>query len=185
MADYTQKAILQTFEDMLKEMPFDKITVSAIVSRCEISSNTFYYHYRDIYNLLDIWLNNKKKSVFASLSPEHDWYDTLKSILHKMQDNPQVVYHVFNSITRETFEKFIFNSAEPFFYQLIKEQAKNMDVNDDILNTIAGFYCYSLLGFIIKFIWNRMDAPIESSVECLHVIFDGMAEHIIGNSLKH
>ena len=50
MANYTQRAIIQTFQDMLKEMPFDKITVSAIVARCDISSNTFYYHYHDIYD---------------------------------------------------------------------------------------------------------------------------------------
>lgn len=57
MANYTQRAIIQTFQDMLKEMPFDKITVSAIVARCDISSNTFYYHYHDIYDLLDTWLH--------------------------------------------------------------------------------------------------------------------------------
>ena len=60
MAQYTQKAIIQTFQDMLRKMPFDKITVSAIVSSCQISSNTFYYHYRDIYDLLDTWLVIKK-----------------------------------------------------------------------------------------------------------------------------
>ena len=43
MANYTLKAIVLTFEEMLMELPFDKITVSAIVSKCGISSNTFYY----------------------------------------------------------------------------------------------------------------------------------------------
>ena len=59
MAQYTQKAIIETFEKMLIEMPFDKITVSALVRRCEISSNTFYYHYSDIYDLLDVWLRGE------------------------------------------------------------------------------------------------------------------------------
>ena len=54
MALYTKKAIMRTFQQMLEEMPFDKITVSALVRRCEISSNTFYYHYQDIYALLDV-----------------------------------------------------------------------------------------------------------------------------------
>ena len=59
MALYTQKAILRTFQQMLEEMPFDKITVSALVRRCEISSNTFYYHYQDIYALLEVWLKER------------------------------------------------------------------------------------------------------------------------------
>lgn len=61
MANYTKKAILATFESMLNDMPFEKITVSAIVAKCEISSNTFYYHYRDIYGLLEAWLEGKER----------------------------------------------------------------------------------------------------------------------------
>lgn len=39
MAQFTQKAIVNTFQDMLEEMPFDKITVSAIVKRCSAVSS--------------------------------------------------------------------------------------------------------------------------------------------------
>ena len=53
MALYTKKLIMTTFQEMLAEMPFDKITVSALVKRAEGSPNTFYYHYQDIYALLD------------------------------------------------------------------------------------------------------------------------------------
>ena len=62
-----KKAILQTFREMLEKMPFDKITVSAIVANCEISSNTFYYHYRDIYDMLDTWLVVKKEKYIGNL----------------------------------------------------------------------------------------------------------------------
>lgn len=55
MALYTKKLILATFREMLSESPFDKITVAALVKRAGISPNTFYYHYQDIYGLLDAW----------------------------------------------------------------------------------------------------------------------------------
>ena len=47
MANYTEKAIFRAFEELLEEKPFDKITVSAIVSKSEVSANTFYYHFQD------------------------------------------------------------------------------------------------------------------------------------------
>ncbi len=37
MPNYTRKAILDEFEAMLKKMPFNKITVTAIVAKTEIS----------------------------------------------------------------------------------------------------------------------------------------------------
>lgn len=45
MALYTKKMIMTTFGEMLEEMPFDKITVAALVKRAGVSPNTFYYHY--------------------------------------------------------------------------------------------------------------------------------------------
>lgn len=53
MANYTQKLIIETFEDMPKRMPLEKITVTALIKECNIGRNTFYYHYEDIYVLLD------------------------------------------------------------------------------------------------------------------------------------
>lgn len=50
-----KKLIMSTFQEMLEELPFDKITVAALVKRAGISPNTFYYHYQDIYALLNAW----------------------------------------------------------------------------------------------------------------------------------
>ena len=55
MANHTKRIILEEFQCMLREMPFDKITVSALVKRCEISPNTFYYHYQDIIIIIRIF----------------------------------------------------------------------------------------------------------------------------------
>ena len=64
MAHYTEKAIISSFQEMLEEMPFDKITVTALTKRSDISPNTFYYHYQDIYALLDYWLGLRLDSFF-------------------------------------------------------------------------------------------------------------------------
>lgn len=53
MARFTRKAIIQTFREMLEKSPLDKITVTNIIERCGINRNTFYYYFRDIYDLLD------------------------------------------------------------------------------------------------------------------------------------
>ena len=57
MANFTQDAILKTFGDLLEALPFEKITVSTLIRECNISRNTFYYHYPDIYALLDDWIS--------------------------------------------------------------------------------------------------------------------------------
>jgi AcrR family transcriptional regulator len=175
MANFTEKAILQTFQDMLEEMSFDKVTVSALVSRCEISSNTFYYHYRDIYGLLDAWLNMQKEALCSSSDA---WDVTLKRIMHRMQDNPRIVFHVFDSITRDRVEKYIFSTEEEAVYIFVRKQTEGMPVKDEMVKSVSNVCCYSLLGFVLKFVWVRMDMDVDSSVDRLHSIIGGMIGHI-------
>lgn len=179
MANFTRKAILQTFEEMLNEMYFDKITVSALVARCGISSNTFYYHFRDIYDLLDTWLTEQKNSFLVETEAMQDWNARLKVFLQKLQEKSKVVYHIFDSISRERMERFVFGSVETMFYESVKRRAKEMDVPDEIVKGVSGFYCYSFLGFLIKYIWEGMTVDISDAVDSLSLIFNGVLEYIL------
>lgn len=182
MTTYTQKAILETFEEMLGEMPFDKITVSALVARCDISPNTFYYHYRDIFDLLNAWVNSVQSEFIPNVGELSGWPEKLKAAMHAMQDHPKLVYHVFDSISRERMERYIFDSVEDTFYEYIKHQVEVSDVSEENLRVISSFCCHSLLGFILKFIWGHMSVDVDSSVDKLSEIFDGTIEYVIKRS---
>ena len=180
MANYTKKAILATFESMLNDMPFEKITVSAIVAKCEISSNTFYYHYRDIYGLLEAWLEGKKNALLENQHSDDLWEaEALKKLLHMMQDNQSLVYHVFNSVSRERLERYIFDQVETLFRQLVHERAKAYCVPEKTERDIASLYCYSILGFVIKFIWIHMNVDVEASVDRMMDSFTGSFDYLI------
>ena len=47
----TKKAIEETFSAQLEQMPFEEITVKDICQSAMVGSATFYYHYRDKYDL--------------------------------------------------------------------------------------------------------------------------------------
>lgn len=53
MAKSTKAQILQHFSELLKDHDLDKITVTLLVSQCEISRQTFYYHFNDIQSLIN------------------------------------------------------------------------------------------------------------------------------------
>lgn len=172
MAQYTKKAILQTFQEMLEKMPFDKITVSAIVSNCEISSNTFYYHYQDIYDLLDTWLSIKKEKYRENAALGTRWQDIAKAMLHDLKSHSEIVYHLFDSLSRERIERYIFESTDDTFYRLLCRETAGAAVPEQELRAIAEYNSYSFLGFLLKFLWNRMDGDIDAGTERIGFIFE-------------
>ena len=48
----TKKALAESLKKFMKKKPFSKITVSELVTDCNINRKTFYYHFEDIYDLL-------------------------------------------------------------------------------------------------------------------------------------
>ena len=88
MALSTNRLIMSAFQEMLVEMPFDRITVSALVKRAVVSSNTFYYHYRDIYELLDVWFRTtlSRKGNCLDNAVIENFFGLLKSELLCLQE---------------------------------------------------------------------------------------------------
>ena len=164
MANYTEKAIFRAFEALLEEKPFDKITVSAIVSKSEVSANTFYYHFQDIYDLLDKWLDRKRNHFFALTQLSGDWTDRLKILLHAMQ---------------ERLERYVFPSVESQVYDYIEKSTTDIRITDEARKLITGFFCCSLLGYVMKFLWVNMKVDIDSSVDDLSLLFSGALEAML------
>lgn len=50
---YTQKVIRETFFELLKETPLNKITVKAICEKANINRTTFYRYYKDPFDLME------------------------------------------------------------------------------------------------------------------------------------
>lgn len=49
----TKFAIAFAFKELLLEKSIDKITINDITEKCGINRQTFYYHFHDIYELIE------------------------------------------------------------------------------------------------------------------------------------
>ena len=107
MALYTEKLIMTTFQEMLEELPFDKITVSALVRRAGVSSNTFYYHYKDISALLDEMVAQIADVLIAASTAEDGGGSCVSNAYLLAAENKNAVKNIYASLDRETYETFL------------------------------------------------------------------------------
>jgi AcrR family transcriptional regulator len=183
MARYTEKLILGKFEEMLEAMPFDKITVSALAKNCDISPNTFYYHYKDIYELLEHWFNTCTQQFLGSRPEGEPWEETIKAVLKMLQTRPNIVYNVYDSLSRENLERYVFKSAEGAFFKLAQTKTDGFDIDPEMLRTISDICCYAVLGFFLKFIWSRMSLDIDKSINQISTAINTAIEMYIASAL--
>lgn len=178
MALYTKKLIMTIFQEMLAEMPFDKITVSALVKRAGISPNTFYYNYQDIYALLDDWFQ-KRVEVFAPAGEPIEWKSVTRAVLRECKEHSKTIYHVFNSLSRDRLERYIFSMTDDVFSRVVQQYAKGHEISADKLRSIASFCRYAYIGFVVQFFWNRMENDIDESVDRLSALFENFLHSAI------
>ena len=53
MGNDTKRLIKESLIGLLNDKPFDGICIKELTDACGISRNTFYYHYHDIYEVLE------------------------------------------------------------------------------------------------------------------------------------
>ena len=153
------------------ELPFDKITVAALVKRAGVSPNTFYYHYEDIYALLDAWFRQVVE-FYAPADSFLEWKSATKAVLHRCKDHPKVIYHIFDGLSRDRLERYIFSLTDDVFYRLARQAARGQELPEERVRSVASFCRYAYIGFVMQFFWNRMENDIDTSVDRLADLFD-------------
>ena len=77
MSNTTKIALEASLKELLKKKPFDKITIADLTDDCGISRMAFYYHFKDIYDLVE-WacVEDGKKAL-----RDKKTYDTGRRVL--------------------------------------------------------------------------------------------------------
>lgn len=121
MSKFTKQAIVNCFIELSEEMPIEKITVTAITNRCGINRNTFYYHYQDIYALLEEIIYTKCEKLFVCdyEDLENSWKSTLRFIGQYAKSNEEFIKSIYQSMPRDAFEDYMADVSYSAIYNTI------------------------------------------------------------------
>ncbi len=171
MALHTKKTMMRCFEEMLREMSFDKITVSALVKRSNISPNTFYYHYSDIYALLDAYLNEQIGFYASTDVTGEEWNRRAKEFLYTCREEPKIIYHLYDSMARDHLERYIYTMPAKSFRLQAERLCTGVPVPVEKINEIAEICQYAYIGFVLQFLWGKMTADIDAGINRIANLF--------------
>ena len=183
MTQYTQQTILNTFGEMLDRMPFEKITVSALIRECGISRNTFYYHFEDIYGMLDAWLVKAFGDYTLPADPG-EWRSRIKYFLATCRANKRRVYHLLDVLSRDRLERYTFELADNVFYSYLKTWTEGLGITENRLQACSEICCYSLLGMFLRFLWNNMYDDINEKLDNLGDVLEEMMQKLLTPQLQ-
>lgn len=182
MSAFTKKAIMASFFKLLEKNPLDKITVKSITDDCGVNRNTFYYYYQDIYELLeDIFMQEAEKTI-SEMSELNSWQDGLCVGLKFIIENKRVVFHAYNSLGRETVERFLYKVTDDFLIKFVCAASSDLTVSDSDKEFIADFYKIALTGIFLDWLESGMKTEPQQLINRISVIFKDTLRHALINA---
>lgn len=185
MSSFTKKEIISTFLTLLEQKPLSKITVKNIVEACGINRNTFYYYYKDIYDLVDDIFKIETEKVTAQNPVHGHWQDGCIQSMTYLRAHSTVIHNVFNSISLETIKAYLFRVAHKLLMTLSDKITEGKYVPDEDKLFIADFYSHAFVGIFLDWIRDGMKQEPEKFIDMMGRMLNGSIYDVLRRSCSN
>lgn len=173
MSQMTKQALEASLKNLLLQKPLNKITINDVAEDCGISRMTFYYHFKDIYDLVEWVCIEDAKQALAGKKSYDTWQEGFISIFQAVQENKPFVMNVYRAVSRERIEQYLNPLIHNLILDVVEEKAKGMTVNEADRQFIAEFYEHAFLGVMLEWIGGNMKEDPAAIVERTSMVLHG------------
>ncbi len=185
MAKQTQRFIMSTFMQLLESESLDKITVRDIVEECEINRNTFYYHYSDIYDLLDdVFRVETEKFMSEDVSENTTFGEEYERAACFVLKYKKAILHIYDSKKRDVLQNYLETLAFSFISRFVKKEADGYGLSDEDIDYITGFYTHAIVGNTLGWIKRKLPSGQEKFIARTAGTFNATVKDMIRQCLE-
>ena len=172
MSQTTKRALEASLKNLLLKKPLDKITVKDLTDDCGINRMTFYYHFKDIYDLAGWACVEDAAKALEGKKTYDTWQEGLLQIFGAVEEN-KFIMNAYHSLSRERVETYLYRLTHDLVIGVVEEKAAGMPVRPEDKEFIADFYKYALVGLMLDWIKKGMKEDPDALVERLSILVHG------------
>lgn len=169
----TRQRIWQSFSILMREIPFEKITVEMIIKESHVSKSTFYRYFRDKYDVL----NYHSMEIAEHLIGQkvcRDWKEFLENMFIAINQNLAYYRKAFRSSGQNSHSGFLFAYSFSIVEHCYLRHAKA-----DALSThdryVIGHYCHGCVGILQD--WLN-EPEIMTPLQMAGIFYETMPDYL-------
>lgn len=170
----SRNLIRQAFLELLQEKPLEKITVVDITTRADLSRNTFYTHYQDIYAILEEYQNTmlaELDSALTEATAQHTPEDTLHLLLKIVQhlEENQATYR---TLMRTSYTGAFVRQLKQRLPQHVSHVLGSGEVSDSAgLQILLSTLSSGFVDLVVAYLENKTDLSLSEIAQQMHRIY--------------
>ena len=173
MSQVTKRALEQSLKNLLLKKPLTKITINDIAEDCGINRMTFYYHFKDIYDLVEWACLEDARAALEEKKTYATWQEGFLQIFEAVRANKPFIMNVYRCVHQEQVERYLKPLVDHLLLDVINEEAAGMTVRDEDKAFIARVYGYIFIGLMLDWIRDDMQQDPKALVEHLATLIKG------------
>ena len=143
-------AVADALLELIRRKDADKITVKDLVEVCGISRQTFYYHFKDIVDVVE-WAAQQgvqrlvRKSLNAATPRE-----ALGVFVDFAVESQPLVQRLLNSQRREAMERIMVDATRTYLADSLRERRGTPALRAGDWKIALDFYAYGMTGLLLE-----------------------------------
>lgn len=173
-ANITKSALASSMKRLMKEKPFTKISVIDICEGCGMNRKSFYYHFKDKYDLVN-WIFYTDFIALVSTRDYESGWDLLIAVGELFYRDQEFYRSALRIEGQNSFREYFHESMTPIVLFFIRDVC-DADEDQDILLT---FFCDAYLSAVVRWLEEGCKMEPEAFVGRLKTMILGLAKKIV------
>ena len=173
MQQLTKKALGESLKKMLSHKTLDDITVVDIVKDCGVNRQTFYYHFQDIYDLLEWIFQSEAEQAVLNQINSNNWQECLEVVFQYLLENKNFITNAYRSIGRDSLEQYLYKVLEHYMASVVADIDRERRISEEDRKFICRFLSYAIVGVILDWINTGMKGDPHALTEKIFKILNG------------
>ena len=183
-ANTTKAALGESLKKLVLTKRLEKITINDLTADCGISRMAFYYHFKDIYDLVEWVCVEDGRKALQDKKTYETWQEGMGQIFDAVLENKDFILNVYRSIGREKVESYLYKFTYDMVKEVVEEKCRGIALAVEHKAFIADFYKYGFVGIMLDWIDHGMKADYAEIVENMGVMLHGNIARSIENFEK-
>ena len=169
----TKKALALSIKKLMETIPLSKISIRKIVESCGVNRQTFYYHFKDKFDLVNwIYYTEAIENLAGSTNYAH-WTDAMYKTLTYFSSNKSFYTNALNTPGQNAFDEYLFKKTYDLIMGVVNDISSAIEVSTVNKSFIADFYTHAFVGITVQWIKSNMKDSPQIMVDRLNDVVEG------------
>lgn len=170
----TKNALAQSMKELMQVTPMEKINIKDITGKCDLNRKSFYYHFKDKYELVN-WIFYTEFVAEINDNTNADSWDLVEKICIYLYDNKAFYINALSIKGQNSFSDYFTEVTETLILAHYQDVLKYADNNDFFVTYFADATRLAITKWLIE------DSKIQPDefIQLMKQAITGLALHVV------